>query len=99
LWCASISGGLTTLAEWTAKQFDPTLSWRDIEWIRGIWPGKIILKGITDAEDAQIAARTGASAMVVSNHGGRQLDGAPSSISALPKVANAVVRAGYWQGR
>ena len=68
----------------------PALSWKDVEWIRSLWPGKLILKGILDVEDARIAAKTGASAIVVSNHGGRQLDGAPSSISALPKVADAV---------
>ena len=78
------------LARWTAEQFDPTMSWKDIEWIAGIWPGKLILKGILDADDARTAAKTGAAALVVSNHGGRQLDGAPSSISALPKIADAV---------
>jgi L-lactate dehydrogenase (cytochrome) len=82
--------GVTSLAQWMAKQFDPTLNWRDIEWIRSLWPGKLILKGILDAEDAKIAASLDVSAIVVSNHGGRQLDGAPSSISALPKVVDAV---------
>jgi len=81
---------VTSLAQWTNNQFDPALSWKDVEWVRGIWPGKLILKGILDVEDARIAAKTGASALVVSNHGGRQLDGAPSSISALPKIADAV---------
>ena len=81
---------VTSLAQWTNSQFDPTLSWKDVEWVRGLWPGKLILKGILDVEDAKIAASTGASALVVSNHGGRQLDGAPSSISALPKIADAV---------
>jgi L-lactate dehydrogenase (cytochrome) len=81
---------VTSLAQWTATQFDPTLSWKDVEWVRSVWPGKLILKGILDVEDARTAAKTGASALVVSNHGGRQLDGAPSSISALPKVAEAV---------
>jgi L-lactate dehydrogenase (cytochrome) len=66
------------------------LSWKDVEWVRSVWPGKLILKGILDVEDARTAAKTGASALVVSNHGGRQLDGAPSSISALPKVVEAV---------
>jgi len=80
---------VTSLAQWTNNQFDPALSWKDVEWVRGIWPGKLILKGILDVEDARIAAKTGASALVVSNHGGRQLDGAPSSISALPKIAGA----------
>jgi L-lactate dehydrogenase (cytochrome) len=82
--------GITSLSQWTANQFDPTLNWKDVEWIRSLWPGKLILKGILDVEDAKLAAQTGASAIVVSNHGGRQLDGAPSSISALPKIADAV---------
>ena len=81
---------LTRLAEWTASQFDTTLNWKDIDWIRSIWPGKLILKGILDVEDAEIAAKTGAQAIVVSNHGGRQLDGAPSSIEVLPEIADAV---------
>ena len=81
---------LTRLAEWTASQFDTTLNWKDIDWIRSIWPGKLILKGILDVEDAEIAAKTGAQALVVSNHGGRQLDGAPSSIEVLPEIADAV---------
>jgi L-lactate dehydrogenase (cytochrome) len=81
---------VTSLAQWTATQFDPTLSWKDVEWVRGIWPGKLILKGILDVEDARIAAKTGAAALIVSNHGGRQLDGAPSSISALPRIVEAV---------
>jgi L-lactate dehydrogenase (cytochrome) len=81
---------INSLAAWTAGQFDPTLSWKDVEWIKSIWPGKLILKGILDIEDARIAAKCGADAISVSNHGGRQLDGAPSAISALPKVADAV---------
>lgn len=81
---------VTSLAQWTNSQFDPALSWKDVDWVRSLWPGKLILKGILDVEDAKIAAQTGASALVVSNHGGRQLDGAPSSISALPKIADAV---------
>jgi L-lactate dehydrogenase (cytochrome) len=81
---------VNTLAAWISKQFDPSLTWKDIEWVRGLWPGKFILKGVLDVEDAKIAAKTGASGIVVSNHGGRQLDGAPSSISALPKIADAV---------
>jgi L-lactate dehydrogenase (cytochrome) len=81
---------LTKLAEWTASQFDTTLSWKDIDWIRSIWPGKLVLKGILDVEDAELAAKTGAQAIVVSNHGGRQLDGAPSSIEVLPEIADAV---------
>jgi len=79
-----------SLAQWTSSQFDPALSWKDVEWVRSIWGGKLILKGILDVEDAKTAAKTGAAALVVSNHGGRQLDGAPSSISALPKIADAV---------
>jgi len=72
------------------SQFDETLNWKDVEWIRTIWPGKLIIKGILDVEDAKLAVQAGASAIVVSNHGGRQLDGASSSISMLPKVADAV---------
>ena len=82
--------GVKSLVEWVSKQFDPSLSWKDVEWIRGMWPGKIVLKGILDVDDARIAAKSGASGIVVSNHGGRQLDGAQSSISALPKIADAV---------
>jgi L-lactate dehydrogenase (cytochrome) len=79
-----------SLAEWTAKQFDPALSWKDIEWIRNRWGGKLVLKGIQDVEDARLGADSGADALIVSNHGGRQLDGAPSSISALPAIVEAV---------
>jgi len=79
-----------SLAEWTAKQFDPRLSWKDVEWIKNRWGGKLILKGIQDVEDAQLAVDSGADALIVSNHGGRQLDGAPSSISMLPEIADAV---------
>jgi L-lactate dehydrogenase (cytochrome) len=81
---------VTSLVEWTNSQFDQALSWKDVEWIRSLWPGKLIIKGILDVDDARLAAKTGASAIVVSNHGGRQLDGAPSSITALPKIADAV---------
>jgi L-lactate dehydrogenase (cytochrome) len=81
---------VNSLSIWIAGQFDATLNWKDVEWIRGIWPGKLILKGILDVEDARTAAKTGATALVVSNHGGRQLDGAPSSISALPPIVDAV---------
>jgi L-lactate dehydrogenase (cytochrome) len=81
---------VNSLAQWTNSQFDPALSWKDVEWVRSVWPGKLILKGILDVEDARTAAKTGAAALIVSNHGGRQLDGAPSSISALPKVVDAV---------
>jgi L-lactate dehydrogenase (cytochrome) len=81
---------VNSLAGWISNQFDPALSWKDVEWIRSLWPGKLIIKGILDVEDAKLAAKTGASALVVSNHGGRQLDGAPSSISMLPKIVDAV---------
>ncbi|HWK61758.1 MAG TPA: alpha-hydroxy acid oxidase [Eoetvoesiella sp.] len=80
----------SSLASWTNEQFDPSLNWNDIEWIKKLWGGKLILKGIMDAEDARLAVETGADAIVVSNHGGRQLDGAPSSIAALPRIAQAV---------
>jgi len=81
---------INSLAAWTASQFDPTLSWKDVEWVKSLWPGKLILKGILDVDDAKIAVTTGADAISVSNHGGRQLDGAPSAISALPRVVDAV---------
>ncbi len=81
---------LGSVAAWVAGQFDPALNWKDVGWIRGIWPGKLILKGILDVEDAQEAAKTGAQALVVSNHGGRQLDGAQSSIEMLPRIVDAV---------
>jgi L-lactate dehydrogenase (cytochrome) len=81
---------LTTLAHWIAGQFDPTLSWKDIEWVKKLWGGKLILKGILDVEDAKIAAQSGVDAIVVSNHGGRQLDGTISSIRALPEIADAL---------
>ena len=81
---------LASLHEWSAKQFDETLSWQDVEWIKEQWGGPLILKGILDPEDAQIAIKTGADAIIVSNHGGRQLDGAHSSIDMLPKVLDAV---------
>ena len=81
---------ITTLSHWIAGQFDPTLSWADVEWVKSQWGGKLILKGILDAEDAKIAAGCGVDAIVVSNHGGRQLDGTVSSIRALPEVLQAV---------
>ena len=81
---------ITTLSHWIAGQFDPTLSWADVEWVKSQWGGKLILKGILDAEDAKIAAGCGIDAVVVSNHGGRQLDGTVSSIRALPEVVQAV---------
>lgn len=79
-----------SLSAWTAEQFDPSLCWDDIEWIKKRWGGKLVLKGITDVEDAHAAASSGADALIVSNHGGRQLDGAPSSIASLPKIVDAV---------
>jgi L-lactate dehydrogenase (cytochrome) len=87
---AKTAGDLSSLSEWSASQLDPTLNWDDVQWIKERWGGKLILKGIMDAEDAEIAARSGADAIIVSNHGGRQLDGAPSSIAALPSIAQAV---------
>ncbi|WP_454616976.1 alpha-hydroxy acid oxidase [Bradyrhizobium cenepequi] len=85
-----IDQDITSLSTWINSQFDTSLNWKDIDWIRSIWPGKLILKGILDVEDAEIAAKTGAQAIVVSNHGGRQLDGAPSSIEVLPEIVDAV---------
>ncbi len=79
-----------SLGEWTASQFDPALNWEDVKWIRKLWKGKLIIKGIMDVSDAKLAVKHGADGIVVSNHGGRQLDGAPSSISALPKIVDAV---------
>ena len=83
---------MSSLSTWTREQFDPRLSWSDIEWIKKRWGGRLILKGIMDAEDARLAADSGADALVVSNHGGRQLDGAPSAVQALPAIADAVGR-------
>jgi L-lactate dehydrogenase (cytochrome) len=79
-----------SLSEWTAKQFDPALNWGDVEWIKKRWGGKLIIKGIQDVEDARLAVNSGADALIVSNHGGRQLDGAQSSIHALPPIVDAV---------
>ena len=81
---------MNSLAAWTNEQFDPRLSWEDVRWVKQQWGGKLILKGIMDVEDAKLAVAAGADAIVVSNHGGRQLDGAPSSISALPAIVDAV---------
>lgn len=81
---------LTTLAQWIARQFDPTLNWDDLAWIRELWPGKLIIKGILDPEDAKLAVQHGVDAIVVSNHGGRQLDGAPATIDVLPAIVDAV---------
>jgi L-lactate dehydrogenase (cytochrome) len=80
----------SSLFAWTAEQFDPRLSWGDVEWIKKRWGGKLILKGIMEPEDARLARDSGADALIVSNHGGRQLDGAPSSIRALPAIVDAV---------
>ena len=81
---------MSSLSSWISQQFDPSLSWSDVEWIKKRWGGKLIIKGIMDAEDARLAADSGADALIVSNHGGRQLDGAPSSIAALPGIVEAV---------
>jgi L-lactate dehydrogenase (cytochrome) len=87
---ASNVSDMSSLSSWTAEQFDPALSWEDVKWIRQRWGGKLILKGIMDVEDARLAAQSGADAMIVSNHGGRQLDGAQSAITALPAIIDAV---------
>lgn len=84
------SSGINTLAEWTATQFDASANWHDVEWVRSRWPGKLILKGVLDLEDARLAVAAGADAIVVSNHGGRQLDGAPSTISVLKEIVEAI---------
>jgi L-lactate dehydrogenase (cytochrome) len=81
---------ITALSSWISTQFDTSLNWKDVEWIRSIWPGKLVLKGILDVEDANEAAKSGAQALVVSNHGGRQLDGALSSIEILPEIVDAI---------
>jgi len=81
---------MASLAAWTNEQFDPRLSWEDVAWVKERWGGKLVLKGIMDVEDAQLAVKVGADAIIVSNHGGRQLDGAPSSIEALPAIVAAV---------
>jgi L-lactate dehydrogenase (cytochrome) len=81
---------VNSLSKWTSDQFDPALNWRDVEWIRNYWPGHLIIKGILDVDDARTAVSAGADAIVVSNHGGRQLDGTLSSISMLPPIADAV---------
>jgi len=81
---------MSSLGEWTNGQFDPTLNWDDVEWVKKRWGGKLILKGIQDPEDARLAVQSGADALIVSNHGGRQLDGAESSINALPGIVQAV---------
>lgn len=87
---ASDVSDMSSLSSWTSQQFDPLLSWKDVEWIKKCWGGKLIIKGIMDAEDARLAVASGADALIVSNHGGRQLDGALSSIAALPSIVDAV---------
>ena len=87
---ASNVSDMSSLSAWTQEQFDPTMTWKDLEWIKKLWGGKLILKGVMDAADARHAADSGADALIVSNHGGRQLDGAPASIAALPAIAQAV---------
>ncbi|HWG76990.1 MAG TPA: alpha-hydroxy acid oxidase [Steroidobacteraceae bacterium] len=84
------TGGLSTLAQWIGTQFDRSVNWKEIDWIRQQWPGRLVVKGILDAEDALAACAAGVDGIIVSNHGGRQLDGAPSSIAVLPEVAAAV---------
>jgi L-lactate dehydrogenase (cytochrome) len=84
------ASGVTTLASWVSQQFDPSLDWNDIAWIRELWGGPVVIKGVLDPEDARAAVDAGVAAIVVSNHGGRQLDGAPSTISSLPKIVEAV---------
>ncbi|NHZ43885.1 alpha-hydroxy acid oxidase [Massilia aquatica] len=87
---ASDVSDMSSLSAWTSQQFDPALSWADVEWIKRRWGGKLIIKGIMDAQDARLAVDSGADALIVSNHGGRQLDGAQSSIGALPAIVEAV---------
>jgi len=87
---ATAGGDTASLSVWIQNQFDPSLNWDDVKWIRKLWKGPLVLKGILEVEDAKLAAKYGADAIVVSNHGGRQLDGAPSSITQLPKLAKAV---------
>jgi L-lactate dehydrogenase (cytochrome) len=81
---------LRTLAAWIAEQFDPTLNWSDLEWIRGLWPGKLVLKGVMSVADAKLAVANGIDSLIVSNHGGRQLDGAPAALDMLPDIVEAV---------
>ena len=81
---------MTNLAQWTVSQFDPTLDWDDVQWIKDQWGGKLVLKGIMDADDAELAARSGADALIVSNHGGRQLDCAAASLDVLPEIVDRV---------
>ncbi len=87
---ATAVSDMSSLSSWTSQQFDPAMSWADVEWVKQRWGGKLIIKGIMDVEDAKLAASSGADALIVSNHGGRQLDGAQSSIGALPAIVDAV---------
>lgn len=87
---ASAVSDMSSLSSWTSEQFDPRMSWDDVAWVKKLWGGKLIIKGIMDVEDAKLAAASGADALIVSNHGGRQLDGAQSSIGALPAIVEAV---------
>jgi L-lactate dehydrogenase (cytochrome) len=87
---ATAVSDMSSLSSWTSQQFDPAMSWADVEWVKQRWGGKLIIKGIMDVEDAKLAANSGADALIVSNHGGRQLDGAQSSIGALPAIVDAV---------
>lgn len=84
------SQGARNVSVWISGQFDPSVNWQDVAWVRSLWPGKLVLKGVLDPDDARRAADAGADAVVVSNHGGRQLDGAPSTIAALPSVVDAL---------
>jgi L-lactate dehydrogenase (cytochrome) len=86
----AVKGSLTTQLAWTATALDPSVTWKDLEWVRETWKGPLILKGVLDADDAREAVKTGADGIVVSNHGGRQLDAAASTISVLPKIVDAV---------
>jgi L-lactate dehydrogenase (cytochrome) len=88
--CVAGAENLRTLAAWIADQFDPTLTWSDLEWIRDRWPGRLVLKGVMSVEDARIAVANGVDSLIVSNHGGRQLDGAPAALDMLPGIAEAV---------
>jgi L-lactate dehydrogenase (cytochrome) len=81
---------MSSLAAWIANQYDPRMSWADVRWVRSLWDRKLIVKGVMDPQDARLAVEAGADAVVVSNHGGRQLDGAPAAITALPAVVEAV---------
>jgi L-lactate dehydrogenase (cytochrome) len=87
-----VPGGrdLDAFKTWVEAQFDPGVTWKDIDWLRGLWQGRLLLKGILDPDDARAAVASGADGLVVSNHGGRQLDSAPASLAALPAIARAV---------